>query len=704
MLALHIKRVLIFTLLAGIGIAVYLMFAPKVYQASTEILLENNRQLNDYAYISRFTNDIHTILNRGIPENPLSQIQIIGSRGVFYDALKKVAESRGTPDLMTHFHKLFLMYEVITAKGATEVNPNLNVSSNIVEVKVKAYSREDAMAIADQITFAYNEMRKAAAKASVYSAIEYLRAEVANSQKKVAEFDMKFKELSQQIGTPNMTLKIENLFSNRRDLLLQAQTAEAALNATQGELGIQENQISQIPDKILSSSMKIQNPLINEIKTQIEDQKRRRAELLTTYLEDATPVKTVDESLASLTKTLAALEKQEWEHAQDATTPNPVHQNLTQSHLSNQALVENYKNKVTSLRAQITELDHEINHLPEEDLKLVQLVRERNAEAQNYQRLKNELDDLASQPAAATSSAYVLFPAFSKKHPAAPKPLEVILIGIFGGIVLGLLYSLSVESLKLRTYNSAHFEQLTGLPVAAILPVLSAKPLKRLVKTLLDSKKRPPEGLLFIARNILSKKDTFPYLIGVTGVQSSRISVISAIQLGQAFALLGVKTLIVDFDFSKRWITKGADLSDHEGMSDLLKDHSLSLEVGDLIASGEQENLSIMPIGKNADLISLYPYSSLIEALDKMKTEADCIILSLPPCDVLADASSIGPYVNQILLSISATKTHVQNILSATSILKQAGAQEISCIFADASSKEEPFLMAPFYFSSQFSR
>jgi len=162
--------------------------------------------------------------------------------------------------------------------------------------------------------------------------------------------------------------------------------------------------------------------------------------------------------------------------------------------------------------------------------------------------------------------------------------------------------------------------------------------------------------------------------------------------------------LIVDFDFSKSWITKGADLSDHEGMSDLLKDHSLSLEVLDLIASGEQENLSIMPIGKNADLISLYPYSSLVEALDKIKTAADCIILSLPPCDVLADASSIGPYVNQILLSISATKTHVQNILSATSILKQAGAQEISCIFADASSKEEPFLMAPFYFSSQSSR
>ncbi len=697
MLVLHVRRVLFFTFLAGLGIVTYLVFAPKVYQASTEILLENNRQLNNYAYISRFTNDIHTILNRGIPENPLSQIQIIGSRGVFYDALKKVAEARGTPDLMTHFHKLFLMYEVITAKGATEVNPSSNPSSNIVEVKVKAYTREDSIAIADQITYAYNDMRKAAAKASVYSAIEYLRSEVANSQKKVAALDVKFKDLSQQIGTPNMTLKIENLFANRRDLLLQAQMAEAALNATQGELGIQKNQISQIPDKVLSSSMHIQNPLINEIKTQIEDQKRRKAELLTTYLEDATPVKTVDESLASLTKTLTALEKQEWEHAQDATTLNPVHQQLTQNQLSNQALVENYKNKLLSLKAQITALDDEINHLPAEDLQLVQLVRERNAEAQNYQRLKNELDDLSSQPAAATSSAYVLFPAFSKKHPAAPKPWEVILIGIFGGIALGLLYSLSVESLKLRTYDSAHFEQMTGLPVAAILPVLSAKPLKRLVKTLLDSKKRPPEGLLFLARNILARKNEFPYLIGLTGVKSSRISVISTIQLGKAFALLGVKTLIVDFDFSKNWITKGAGLSDHEGVSDLLKDH---LEVGNLIASGEQENLSIMPIGKNADVISLYPYSSLVEALDKIKTAADCILLSLPPCDVLADASSIAPYVNQVLLPVSGTRTHVQNILTASSILKQAGAPEISCIFADASSKEEPFLMAPFYFSS----
>lgn len=165
----------------------------------------------------------------------------------------------------------------------------------------------------------------------------------------------------------------------------------------------------------------------------------------------------------------------------------------------------------------------------------------------------------------------------------------------------------------------------------------------------------------------------------------------TSVNLGKIFALGGTKTLVVDLDLRKPVVHK--ILSIEEG-----KDKGLtSLFLGkcsldDVIYETDVENLYAMTCGPQpmnpAELLSS---NKLGEFVAELKDKFDLIIFDSPPAATLADAGIISRLTDVTMLVVSVGNVTYSDVETATTNLKNAGANILGVILNNVTRKSRGY-------------
>lgn len=685
MFKFHFKRGLVFGVLGALTGFLIAWFTPKVYEATAEMLLGEATVASSQMTL---TADVQRILEVGQASDANTELQVLRSQTIFFQALRKAASARNDENLVRDWVRLYLMYDVLTP----EQRVTQQDQGSVAMIRVRANDAKLAEEIAQAVTEVYNDLRTQNGRQGLQNAMRYLSAQESATKKALDEAETKYKDYATANGIVNIDVTTQAATQLESNALTRLNEAKAQAAGASAEVTALESSMSSFPTTVSNGSL-VQKPTeLQQLEGQRGELIRKRAELSVRYYDDHPRMKEVNDQIAKIDAEIKSVKSRGLEQVSRNTDQiNPTRQAMEQQLAIARSKRDSLQQQVNEAEAAYTSQQNRMKSLPNDERMIRQFRRELEVADGNYRRVKAQLDELKSRQQTGIRVTPVLSDAKAYIEPVAPDRGKFIFIGLIAGLCIGLIYSFVVEGMKLRVHTSQQLADLTGLPVVATIPALGRGKQKGLA-TYTKPGAKPGESFRHMAYTFLAKNHDFPRTMMFTAVGNAVGRTSSAVQFGIALANAGTKVLIVDCDPVRGLASKAFGAEARSGLSEIFNKSTLSNESGDVFASTVHDNLSVLPIGTDpSKTLADRSVAQLESVMDFLKSQAEVVIFDCPPCDMFADASRIAGLVDETCMVVSASTTNYNQIPNGYEILHRAGSKEVNLVLTDASANEEAF-------------
>jgi non-specific protein-tyrosine kinase len=333
--------------------------------------------------------------------------------------------------------------------------------------------------------------------------------------------------------------------------------------------------------------------------------------------------------------------------------------------------------QIAAAQARAEVLTNEPERTPAQDSELVSLEDRLASLRSTYATL------LSFSSVGETSLLTVIEPAVAPVDPISPRPLLNTLLGA----LLGLLAAAGVAALT--TYlrdvirDADDVQEVVGLSTLGTITRQEAdrdrSELYRLV-VLLFPRSGIAEAYRTLRANIEFAAVDAPLqtLLVTSSIPGEGKTVIAA-NLAIAFAQAGRKVLLVDTDLRRPKLHSIFQLTNHRGLTTLLRDERGVIEGVPHVV--EQEKLQVLTAGplppNPAELLGSQRMQSLLE---RLKSTADLVIFDGPPLLAVADSAVMSSFLDGTLLVIDAEHSRRRSVRLGSMALARAGAHAIGVV------------------------
>jgi succinoglycan biosynthesis transport protein ExoP len=365
----------------------------------------------------------------------------------------------------------------------------------------------------------------------------------------------------------------------------------------------------------------------------------------------------------------------------------------TDEHPEVQAVRRKLDESKKNLDEAISQLTEQHKDLSAKEIKLIQLKRNIKVAEDIYLMFRTKHEEARILVAEEAEDVEIIEPALLPTRPIKPNVNFNIIIGIFSGLLVGLILAFVTESFDTSIGRIDDIEELIKVPVLGIIPNTTLEKIgkryferfrkkpkieeggisqERLV-VLFDSSSIAAEAYKSLRTNLdLTGLKKFGNCIVITSSAPQEGKTQTLCNLAIAFAQSGQKTLIVGSDFRKPTIYKLFGLPRSPGLSEVLignipwkdainttTDMLLGkLEYDKIIKTKGIENLHIMTCGEHtptpSELLSFPEMSTLIQ---EFKQNYDLVLFDSAPTLPVTDSAILGAKADGAILVYQAGKT-----------------------------------------------
>ena len=308
----------------------------------------------------------------------------------------------------------------------------------------------------------------------------------------------------------------------------------------------------------------------------------------------------------------------------------------------------------------------------------------------------NNIDvvDLASEPA----------------RPVSPRKRRDLAFGLLGGLLLGIISALFLESLDDTIRTSDDAEAISGLPALAVIPHFDV--LKKIgggsaEQMALDKERNSkvsadlisytePQSIIAEAFRtlrsslLLSAVDREPRLILLTSSFAAEGKSTCAANLAISFARRSARVLLVDSDLRKGTQHLKFKTSNRAGLSTLL-----SRESGNEVYEQpipDLPNLTVVtrgPIAPNPG--EMLASRSMEDLLLQWRLEYDHVILDTSPVLAVSDTLSLAPHMDAVFILVRSGITRKKALSRVRDQLRRANARLLGTVVNDVDLRLENY-------------
>jgi capsular exopolysaccharide synthesis family protein len=352
-----------------------------------------------------------------------------------------------------------------------------------------------------------------------------------------------------------------------------------------------------------------------------------------------------------------------------------------------EALMENIRNGINSLKLSIAEsdrklsvVDTEINNLPRTEREFIKIQRkfdlnntvytyllEKRAES-GIARASNIPDNRVIDNASQFSSGLI-----------KPKTRQNFMIAL----ILGLLFPMAgislIDYFNDKVIDKRDVEKKTKVPVIGYISHSESR-------TEMPVVEKPGSSLAESFRAVRTSikyyvKENERAIIAISSTISSEGKTFISINLAAIIAMLGKRVLLVGLDLRKPRINRVFEFEDSPGMSTFLSGNCV---YEDVIKQTQISNLFYAPSGpippNPAELIETGNMRKFIETA---KTEFDYIIFDTPPIAIVTDALLLAPFVDLNLFIVRQRYTSRNTLDMIEQLYKQGELKNMAIIIND---------------------
>jgi len=304
---------------------------------------------------------------------------------------------------------------------------------------------------------------------------------------------------------------------------------------------------------------------------------------------------------------------------------------------------------------------------------------------ETYAMLLNEQDRVRISEGLMANSISVVEPAIAPISPSKPNiPINIalsVIVGLSGGIGLAFLF----DNLDTRIHSSDDVARVLNAHPLGWIPYIDKLEENLNGHLIMQSDVRSPiaEAFRILRGNVISLQvNGVPKTLMITSPEPDSGKSTILANLAASIAQSGKNVVVVDSDFGRPSLHKLFHLPYENGLSDVLfKLSTLEAALKTTSVYGVKVLTSGTIPSNSGDLLESNRVAEVIEALKGM---ADIILFDSPPLLAVADAATMAPLVDGVLLVVARHIATDKSVQSALQQLEQAGANIIGSVFNKA--------------------
>ncbi|MES0157604.1 polysaccharide biosynthesis tyrosine autokinase [Mesorhizobium sp. M0018] len=334
------------------------------------------------------------------------------------------------------------------------------------------------------------------------------------------------------------------------------------------------------------------------------------------------------------------------------------------------------QNKEADLKAKLAEMEKQQVIFNDKNIKYTILKREVDSNRSQYDNLIAKLNEVGVSSELKTQSAAVVDFAALPDHPYSPRLTINVAIALAFFMVLSASVIYVIELLNNTFTNPEQVEKELGLAMLGILPLVDDR---ELMASIADQKSGLSEAYRSLRTSLqFSGAEGAPRSLVVTSSEPSEGKSTTSFKLGQDFAALGARVLIVDGDLRKPNLHRLFGLDNTIGLSNLLTNTVRKEDLASIFRATKYPNVTVLTSGtippNPADLLSSPKMALIVTNLGK---RFDLVIIDAPPIVGLSDAPILSRLAEGTLMVISTNQVTRKSAKTALKRLRAAGANVV---------------------------
>ena len=296
--------------------------------------------------------------------------------------------------------------------------------------------------------------------------------------------------------------------------------------------------------------------------------------------------------------------------------------------------------QTSEISQKIAQINQQFSSLPDKGTEFNRLNRFNSLYEKYYLDLIEKQIEYQISKAGTVPEFTILSDAYAPEKPIAPNRQKIWIMFLLIGVLPILLFLLIKYLLMNVIYSQQQIENILMAPILGSIPTYS----KKMTSSTLVVDKNPKSSISESLRSIRTNSDFMlpkksKQIIGVTSTISGEGKTFFAINYAAILALTGKKVIILDLDMRKPKIHVGFNVDNSVGMSSILSGMNTWK---DAVKSSTLANLHFIPAGP----IPPNPNELLLktefdELMDLLFLEYDVIMADNPPIGLVTDASTV---------------------------------------------------------------
>lgn len=582
--------------------------------------------------------------------------------------------------------KNYLEFSVLNIEKATEeLISNISASqiknTALVMLKARSTMPEMAAKIANTLAQEYILYTLESLRESARGSKEFIESQIKIFGTELDSAEEKLRKYKQKSGVFLLSETAREIINSLAQFEVEREKAVVELNETESSIKKLESELTRDEAsygyyKKMASFPTISNsPLILKLKDQLKTLELQKEE----YQNDPLKLKEIEEQISQIEQEINKTNKQI--ALAGPSAGDPVFQSVITNIINSETKLIALQSRIDALNQIIEQYNRRLKQLPEAEVILAQLERQKKANEEIYTMLLGKLEESKIAEAIQISQARIIDYAIIPDEPVEPKPKQNSILGLLLGVLIGLGGAFLLEYFNTSIRSSKEIEELMEISVLANIPMVKNKhPID--LPIINEPHSDIAEAYRILRTNILfsaATRSIKSLLVTSTVPQEGKTT--TCINLGITFAQLGQKVIILDCDFRRPKLHnyfKSFIRDNHNGLSDILINH---IKLKDALIKSQFENLYFITSGKiPSNPAELLGSSRMLEIIDDLKNNFEFILLDAPPALGIADARVLGRICDGILVVVMTGKTDRNAVLEVKEELERAGEKIIGFV------------------------
>ncbi|MGE5528844.1 MAG: GumC family protein [Patescibacteria group bacterium] len=418
--------------------------SPKVYEAKSKILVLDKQGAS------------MSILNEigGMPKNQVSNyVEILRSRSLARAVLRRL----GKP---------------ADARSLEQLDDSLTIQpvqgTDTIEIRVQSTDPVMAQRLANTYVQCFMARSLLDNQADARSARVFIEDQLAIVSARLdrAETSLAAYQRSAKIVSP--TDEVREVIEKLANLEAAAASLDVSLAQDRARLAKVEEQLTTVERSIISAVTSARNPVHEHLRERLSALQAELAAALAKYTEKHPQVIALKAEIAKVQEELA----RELETIVTSRTEslNPLHQaDLQQAAALRASIVANEAGRA-ALAGEIAAFEAELAALPDKEMRLARLVRDKASAEAIYNLLVTKKSEMEITEHMRTADVRLVDPAYRPRQAIKPRTRLNVAVAVFLGLFVGAGLALLLEYLdpSIRTRDEA--VAVLGLPVFGMIP------------------------------------------------------------------------------------------------------------------------------------------------------------------------------------------------------------------------------------------